>query len=63
MDGLLMRYFVLKPSGQSPYARASRMAMRKYADAIKGENPDLARELGEWADRTHAEAWGTSQAD
>ncbi len=29
MDGLLMKYFVLKPKGGDVYAKASRMAMRR----------------------------------
>ena len=48
MDGLKMIYFVLKPSGLSPYAAASRKAMLRYANEIGGENPILAKELREW---------------
>ena len=59
-SGLQMKYFVLKPSGPSPYAKASRMAMREYAKAIEAENPDLSRELREWADQTHAENYAAS---
>ena len=60
MAGLEMKYFVLKPAGPSPYAKASRMAMRTYASAIEGENPELAAELREWTDRTHAEFYAAS---
>ena len=45
------RYFVLKPKGNDAYARASRLAMLEYAEAIREENPDLAGELEEWASR------------
>jgi hypothetical protein len=31
MNGLLMKYFVLKPAGDDRYAAASRKAMRAYA--------------------------------
>lgn len=50
MDGLVMKYFVLKPGGTDAYARASRRAMRAYADAIRGENPALSDQLRAWAD-------------
>tara|TARA_R100001086_G_C11665014_1_gene211318 strand:- start:124 stop:315 length:192 start_codon:yes stop_codon:yes gene_type:complete len=48
--GLIMKYFVLKPEGKTPYHVASRRAMRSYAAAIKDENPELAFKLREWAD-------------
>jgi hypothetical protein len=51
MDGLLLKYFVLKPAGKDRYAQASRRAMRAYAGLIAEENPALAQELREWADR------------
>ena len=51
MDGLLMKYFVLKPGGTDTYAKASRAAMRAYAKMVRAENPDLSNELREWADR------------
>lgn len=49
MSGLQMKYFVLKPAGESPYARASRAAMAAYAYAIREENPKLSEELEVWA--------------
>lgn len=55
MEGLLMKYFVLKPHGTDQYARASRAAMRRYAKVIAGENPTLAKEITEWADREYAD--------
>lgn len=60
MGGLLMKYFVLKPAGDDVYARASRMAMLKYADVIKGENPKLSAELKDWAAQKNAEAYARS---
>lgn len=53
MSGLIMKYFVLKPHGADQYARASRAAMRRYAKVVAGENPELAKELIEWADREY----------
>ena len=50
MDGLKMKYFVLKPTGDNPYSVASRQAMYSYARSIASENPSLAKELREWAD-------------
>lgn len=50
-EGLMMKYFVLKPSGQDPYAKASRAAMRQYARLIREENPKLHDDLMAWADR------------
>ena len=48
-SGLHLKYFVLKPRGGSPYARASRKAMLAYADAIEKTNFELATELRVWA--------------
>ena len=47
---LKMKYFVLKPKGDDPYAIASCKAMRTYASAIEITDPDLAQGLREWAD-------------
>ena len=51
MSELKMKYFVLKPAGNNPYAKASRIAMRAYAHAIAKENDELHIELLNWADR------------
>ena len=56
MDGLLLKYFVLKPKGTDVYAAASRSAMRAYASMIRTENLDLSNELREWADREALDA-------
>ena len=50
-DGLLMKYFVLKPGGEDAYAVASRAAMREYAAMIEHTNQQLAHELLRWANR------------
>ncbi len=54
--GLDMKYFVLKPSSrifEDPYANASRVAMHAYANSIASVNPELAKELREWANREY----------
>jgi hypothetical protein len=48
MDGLIMKYFVLKPKGTDAYAEASRDAMWHYAHRIEKENRKLARQLLRW---------------
>jgi hypothetical protein len=47
-SNLQMKYFVLKPSGDNVYAKASRKAMQAYAEAVKKEAPEFAQELFEW---------------
>jgi hypothetical protein len=49
-SGLQLKYFVLKPRGESAYARASRIAMRAYAEAIQAHNSSLARDLKMWVE-------------
>ena len=51
MEGLIMKYFVLKPKGKSIYAAASRKALRAYAHHIFSVNEDLATGLLDWADK------------
>lgn len=46
--GLEMKYFVLKPKGHNPYAKASRAAMEAYAFQITEENPILASNIRAW---------------
>lgn len=50
-EGLLLKYFVLKPSGTDRYAQASRKAMRAYASHIYAENEQLAEDLWAWVNR------------
>ena len=48
MEGLQMKYFVLKPKGDDEYAKASRKAIWAYAQAIASTNRQLAIDLREW---------------
>lgn len=48
MEGLEMRYFVLKPRGISAFARASRAAMRTFAEIIDDENQVLSGDIYAW---------------
>lgn len=50
-SGLLMKYFVLSPDGDSPYHLASREAMRAYAYEIRETNPDLYKDLIAWVQK------------
>lgn len=56
MDGLMMKYFVLKPGGTDLHAKASRRAMRSYAALIEQENQQFADELRAWADAEYSKA-------
>jgi len=51
MDGLILKYFVLKPKGNDIYAVASRRAMEAYAYCIENKNPQLAKDLRKWTQR------------
>lgn len=57
MNGLQMKYFVLKPTGNNSYATASRRAMLEYAKVIRDTNSELADELRSWAHRTMVDAY------
>ena len=48
---LEMKYFVLKPKGNNPFAEASRCAMQAYAASIITNDKDLAFSLNEWVSR------------
>lgn len=56
LEGLKMKYFVLKPAGNSVYAIASQEAMRAFASSIRAHNPELCDDLYEWADAEAEEA-------
>ncbi len=43
-----LKYFVLKPGGNSAYAKASRVAMRVFASEIENDNKQLSGELKQW---------------
>ncbi|MBO6755495.1 MAG: hypothetical protein JJ902_04160 [Roseibium sp.] len=62
MTGLQMKYFVLKPAGDSAYSKASRAAMRAYAEKIKSENPELSDELLSWETVERHKAAGLIEA-
>lgn len=51
-----MKYFVLKPAGDDAYAKASRAAMLAFADVYVAENPQMAREVADWANQETAAA-------
>lgn len=57
MNGLLMKYFVLKPRGMDWHANASRAAMLAYADVISGHEPELAKELRAWVQQETKDAY------
>ena len=44
-----MKYFVLKPGGNSRHHKASRHAMRAYARFIKQFDEKFAEEICKWA--------------
>lgn len=46
---LHLKYFVLKPGGNSAYAKASRTAMRVFATEIEQDNLQLATQVKQWA--------------
>lgn len=48
MEGLQMKYFVLKPKGNDIYAKASRAAMFTYANIIRADNPKFALDIYKW---------------
>lgn len=48
--GLCMKYFVLKPAGESLYAEASRLSLYAYAREIRSLNPTLADDIVKWVD-------------
>ena len=50
MSGLEMKYFVLNPTKNNRYGRASRNAIRVYADDVWTENPKLCYDLKIWID-------------
>ena len=52
--------FVLKPKGTDIYALASRVAMVCYAKTILEEDPELFKELMNWAAHEHHLANGGS---
>ena len=43
------RYFVLEPKGNTPWANASRAAMRVFASEISESDSKLSNNLKQWA--------------
>lgn len=43
------RYFTLSPKGNTPWANASRAAMRVFASEISESDPKLSNNLKQWA--------------
>lgn len=48
MEGLKLKYFVLRPDKDDEHAFASRMALRAYAVCIRKTNRQLAEDLNKW---------------
>jgi hypothetical protein len=59
MEGLTMKYFVVKPEGRDEYAKASRAAMMAYATAINKHNKELANSLWGWVEREQLSSQNT----
>lgn len=43
-----MKYFVLNPTKEDEYGKASRRALAAYAKSIAEDNPELASDLYKW---------------
>lgn len=56
MDGLLLKYFVLRPKGIDAHAQASREAMLAYSNRMSYSNPLLAGEIASWVKKEQSEA-------
>ena len=48
MKGLQMKYFVLKPGGNDVFAKASRVAMIRYAGEIMDTDRGFALDIIKW---------------
>ena len=48
MNGLKLKYFVLNPTKDDEFGRASREAILAYAKSIENINRDLAEDLRHW---------------
>lgn len=60
---LEMKYFVLKPKGNSPFAEASRSAMLAYAKSIESTDAFMARSLRIWAENEGDRVVNTAQPE
>ena len=63
MDGIKLKYFVLKPKGTSAYAIASRSAMLEYAKSIEPYNQKLANDLTDWVERELAKLYDPAASE
>jgi len=53
-QGLVMKFFVLKPRGTDLYAKASRCAMLRYADEVMDDDRQFALQIIKWvSDEEH----------
>ena len=59
MEGLIMKYFVVKPRSSDIYGEASRRAMLAYAHTIKDENPEMSTQLKDWVNECDNSPDGT----
>ena len=48
VKGLIMKYFVLNPTKKDWHGKASRLAIKTYAEEIRHKNPVFAHDLDEW---------------
>ena len=54
--GLIMKYFVLSPGSKDyRHAKASREAMRAYANEIESTDSKRAQDIRKWADKEEKE--------
>lgn len=57
MNGLELRYFILKPVGGKLHNIASRAALDTYAKVIRKENPALATDIEIWTESEQEKAF------
>ena len=48
--GFKVKYFVLKPKGTDQFAKASRAAMRTFAQSMHGHDNELSDYVKAWAE-------------
>ena len=56
-----MKYFVLKPKGTNPFAKASRVALLAYADTIRPHNKGLAEDILRWVRKERSASFPTEE--
>jgi len=55
VKGLFLKYFVLNPNKKDWHGKASRVAIKAYADTMRQDNPVFAHDLDEWVKRIETE--------